>query len=70
MSRTQPAYFDVKGPDGRRWRVRVGPLGIECLTHEATAYQRPGCDMVFHHGQERHAITWADLLEKVCDVER
>lgn len=60
MSRRQPAIFSPTGPDGRKWTIRVGPLGIEALTHEAKEYHHAGRD--YTRGIERREWAWRDLL--------
>lgn len=62
MSRTQPATFRAKVGD-LWWRIRVGPLGIELLTHDAEEYERGG--FTFRAGQRRHAVSWEDLVNRL-----
>ena len=63
--RTQPATFHAVDAAGRRWKVRVTPLGLECVTHEAEPYQiGRGTEHEFtaYGGQERVTMAWRDLL--------
>lgn len=60
MSRKQPATFHATDAAGRPWTIRVGPLGIEALTHEAS--ERKGEYSTFMCGQQRFSVSWRDLL--------
>jgi len=65
MSRQKPANFHATDASGRRWSIRVGPLGIEAVCSRARPY-RYGADRQ-HMGQaghQRHAVTWRDLLPR------
>jgi|GEM_PF-6323799 hypothetical protein len=57
--RTQPAIFHATDAAGRLWTIRVGPLGIEAVTHDAREYTFQ--NQTFHCGQQ-HVAAWADIL--------
>lgn len=67
MSRKQPAIFNARDAIGRKWTIRVGPLGIEAVTHQARAVVG-GSGRVMRYGQQRHSIAWSDLLPPSVEV--
>ena len=65
MTRTKPATFHATDANGRRWKIRVSPNGIEAITHQAD--KRIISGMTFTGGQQRFNTTWRDLLPPSVD---